>query len=1028
MDWNNTILKRRLSIRLRPSLLTLLILLLISSSAFSQTTNQIKGTVTDEAGEPIPGATIIIVGTTTGTSTSIDGSFSLVANSDDVLRVSFVGYESKEIQVEDQSVIDVSLSPDVKSLEEVVVVGYGTQKKSSMTSAVSDIKGEDLERRPVSNAPQALQGLAPGVTVVDWGGAPGVSNATIRVRGVTTLGNNNPLIIVDGIEQNFQNINPNDIESITVLKDAASTAIYGSRAANGVVLVTTKKGSKGKVTVNLNSYLAVQTIADHPEHMETEAYMRMLNVGFENAGEPDPRFTEDEIAKTLAGNDRINYPLPNIWYDVLFSPALQQNHTLTVSGGTDQIQTLLSVNNFQQDGMIPNSESGQNGIRFNTNYQVTDRLSVSGDFNYRLKEFQMPLEEYLDYYSDIGGYNSALNAIFAGGNFVVPRYPDGTLGVSPAEANSPLVHAELDGLSKFRNGYSAINLQAELMILKGLKFKTQYGVTIQEQSTKHYKNKYEVHDYFDKDKVLTSQKPNEVTEIRQLEQQATLNNLLTYETSFSNHSINMLLGYSQIAFEGNSVSASRQDFYNNDIQSLSQGSVSSRDNDGREYEWGLRSYFGRLSYNFSEKYFVEANARFDGSSRFTGDNKYSFFPSISGAWRLSQESFWNSLVSVVDEFKLRGSWGQTGNQAVGLYSYLETLSARNYTFGGNAVQGIYQSTLANSDLTWETTTQTNVGFDAQFLSGMFGVTFDYYDKLTEGILLYLPIPATIGLEAPPQNAGSVQNKGWEVALTHRNIINEFEYNISFNISDVHNEIVSLAGTGPYLSGSDTRELTIRKEGYPIDAFMGYRVLGLFQTQNEVDNYPLADPNTQPGDLKYEDVNNDGQINTEDLVMVGSAIPHYTYGMTINMEYKNFDVNIFFQGVGKSQSTSFGAMREGGNWEGFTWEVQKDYWTPENPDAKFPRPEAYSQRNDLMSDYWMINTSYLKLKNLQIGYTLPGDFLEKIHIQKCRIYISGTNLLTFSEAKEWGLDPEFPASKLNYYPQTSLKTLGINLTF
>ena len=494
------------------------------------------------------------------------------------------------------------------------------------------------------------------------------------------------------------------------------------------------------------------------------------------------------------------------------------------------------------------------------------------------------------------------------------------------------------------------------------------------------------------------------------------------------HNINALAGYSEIAYKGNMLTASRENFFNNEIQSISQGSTSSRDNGGSDFDWGLRSFFGRFTYNFNEKYFFEASARFDGSSRFTGSNKYSFFPSFSGAWRLSEEPFWNGIKNLVDEFKIRGSWGQTGNQAVGLYSYLETLVARNYSFGGNAVQGIYQPTVANQNLTWETTTQSNVGADAQLWKGKLGFTFDYFNKLTEGILLYLPIPATVGLAAPPQNAGDVENKGWEFSLSHRNVINKFRYGISFNISDVKNKILSLAGTGPYLDGRDTEELTIRKEGLPIDAYMGYHVLGLFQTMEEVNNYPLNDPGTKPGDLKYEDINNDGLINTEDLIMVGSAIPHYTYGCNINMQYGNFDIIVFFQGVGKAQSTSFGAMREGGNWEGFTWERQKDYWTPENTDAKFPSPEAYSQRNDLMSDYWMINTAYFKVKNLQIGYTIPTGLTNKFFIQKFRVYVSGTNLFTISEATDWGLDPEFPSSKLNYYPQTSLYTFGINLGF
>ncbi len=988
------------------------------TTSFSQQNGFINGNVTDN-GTPLPDVSVQNKKHGGSVLTNSNGRFSIAGEIGDTLVFSYVGFLSKEVSVTSTSVADIALERNDNSLQGVVVVGYATQKKTSLTSAVADIRGEDLNRRPVGNATQALQGLAAGVTVIDAGGSPGLSNATVRIRGLTTLSGNDPLIMIDGIEQRLQDINPNDIESVTVLKDAASTAIYGSRGANGVILITTRRGKTGKVAVNLNSYYAIQKIVDHPEHMGTEDYMRMLNVAYQNAGEPNPRFTEEEISNTVNGSDRIKYPLPNDWYNVLFSAAPQQNHTLTISGGSEQIKTLLSLNYFDQDGIIPNSHSKQNNVRLNTDYRLSKKITLSGDLNYRLKNSTSPLYE--------GGYNRAINGIFAGGNFVVPRYPDGTYGVSPAEAESPLMRAELDGKSRFKTSLVMYNLKGEVELIKGLKFQTQYGVSIEQFNETHYKNEYQIFDYYDRTRVLTSQRPNSLTENRNSDQMSTWNNLLTYELKFRKHSASALFGYSQIAFKSDYLSASRNTFYNNDVQAISQGSLSSRNNTGFDTEWGLRSYFGRLNYNYEEKYFFEVNARNDGSSRFIGKNKYGFFPSFSGAWRLSRESFWEDLGNVVDEFKIRGSWGQTGNHSVGLYSYLETLSALNYTFGGSQAQGIYQPTLANKDLTWETTTQTNFGLDAVLWKGKLGVTFDYYNKQTEGILLYLPIPNTIGLNAPPQNAGNVENKGWELSLSHKNIINKLRYSISFNVSDVQNKIISLAGTGPYLSGSNTEMLTIRKEGFPIDAYMGYRVLGLFQTMDEVNSYPLNDPGTQPGDLKYEDINKDGQINTDDLVMVGSAIPHYTFGLNMNFEYQNFDLNLFFQGVGKSQATSFGAVREGGNWEGFTWDQQKDYWTPTNTGARFPRPESFSQRNDLMSDYWMINTAYLKLKNLQIGYTFPKTITRKFNIQALRVYLIGTNLFTISEATKWGLDPEFPSSKLNYYPQVSLYTFGINLT-
>jgi TonB-linked SusC/RagA family outer membrane protein len=508
----------------------------------------------------------------------------------------------------------------------------------------------------------------------------------------------------------------------------------------------------------------------------------------------------------------------------------------------------------------------------------------------------------------------------------------------------------------------------------------------------------------------------------------TLNNLLIYETTWRKHSLNALAGYSQISNQEKTLFASRNDFYNNDVQSLSQGSDASRGNGGVDMSWGLRSYFGRFTYNFSEKYFFEANARYDGSSRFTGNNKYSFFPSFSGAWRVSQEPFWASLSHIVDEFKIRGSWGKSGNQSVPLYSYFETLAASNYNFNNSSAQGIALATLANQNLTWETTTQTDIGTDLQFLKGKFGMTFDYFKKRTDGILLTLPIPAVVGLNPPPQNAGVVENKGWEFSLTHRSNIGGLRYSVTGNISDMKNRIISLEGTGPYITGTTGNTLTVRQEGDPIDAYIGFKSLGLFQSKDEVSKYPVFDPATSAGDVKYADLNNDGKITTADLTVIGSDIPRYTFGINSNLQFKGFDMNIFFQGVGKANAIPEGALRQMGNWGAFALDMHKDYWTPENPQARFPRPVKEKNINTQMSDFWMINTAYLKLKNLQIGYTFPSAFAEKIRIQRMRMYVSGSNLFTISKATAYGLDPEFPSGRVAYYPQLALYTVGVNVTF
>lgn len=990
--------------------LFMLLLFFFTAQTFGQN-RELIGKVTDAAGVPLPGVTISVKGASIGAVTDFDGEFSIEVPNDALLVFSSVGFETLEERIGSNNNLSIILQEDLQVLDEVVIVGYGTQKRSSLTSAVSDVAGETLNQRVVSDASQALQGLAPGVTVVDGGGGPGKASATIRIRGLTTLSGNSPLVLVDGFEQKLENLNPQDIETITILKDAASTAIYGSRAANGVVLITTKRGSEGKVTASLNSYYGIQQAIFKPKQIGMEDYMRMQNVAFENAGAAAP-FSEEDINTWLTTNDRINYPLVNDWLNQVFSPAPQQSHTLTIGGGTEKLRTLLSLNHFDQKGIISNSNSKENNFRLNTDYNISDRITLSSDISYRLANYKSPTREL-----------EAIKYIWASSNFAVPRYPDGTYGLS-SDGISPLVQSELRGVSRFKDVNSSINLKAKIDLWKGLSFQTQYALTSERQSQKIYNNAYEITEYQNPDVILQKVSINSLEEVRNYSEQHTLNNLLRYETEIgSAHSLIGLLGYSQDSFSGSFLSASRRNFYNNDIRALSQGAADTKDNQGFETDWGLRSYFGRVSYNFDEKYFFEVNARYDGSSRFSSSNRFGFFPSFSGAWRISQEKFWIDNLNVVNEFKIRGSWGQTGNQSVGLYSFLETLAARNYSFGGQAVQGLYQSALANEDLTWETTTQSNIGLDLSFLKDKISLTFDYYNKATEGILLVLPIPLSLGLDAPPQNAGNVENKGWETAISYKGAIKDFNFDIAFNISDVKNEITNLEGTGPYISNSNWVS-RIRQVGLPIDSFLGYKSDGFYQSQDEVDNSPLLFPDAGPGDIKYVDVNNDGLINPSDRIPLGSDIPRYTFGLNTNFNFKNFDMNAFFQGVGKAD---FMVGEWAGNvaWQSFVMDFQKDYWTPDNRDAAHPRPVAFADNNWVNSDFWIVDAAYLKLKNLQIGYTFPSNITK--NLQKLRLYVSGSNVFTISKVNKWGFDPEANTGLRNY-PTVSIYSVGLNVTF
>ena len=984
---------------------------------------EITGKVTDVNGNGIPGATVLVEGSNTGTATDIDGNFTLDAPEGAVLLISFIGYQPQRVTVDSQRVISVTLYEDQSSLEEIVVVGYGVQEKLSITNSVAEVSGEALQRRPVASIEQSLQGLAPGVTVVDQGGRPGSSNVNIRIRGITTLGNNNPLIIVDGIEQRISDINPNDIESITVLKDASSSAIYGSRAANGVVLVTTKRGGKDGMDISYNGYWALQDVTNRPEHMDVGSYLRLENVAHENAGRPIP-YSEEYIQEYVNNAPSPEYPLPFPYWrrDELgmLKTAPQQNHTLSISGGNESIRGRLSVRHQSIEGVAPNFSDVKNEFRLNMDMNASSKLRFGADLNYRTGESIQPAG-----LTPGGGESVVFQYMLHASKFSWPKYSTGEYGLGP-QVNNPLLFAELTGKNRNINNYITGSVKFDYDVLPDLVFTTQYAVRHGNNQIKNFSNRY-----VNRDPItgrVAQRLVNALTEDRNNLTEYTLNSLLTYSKNFDRHGLTALIGYSTVDNTQSQITGFRQDFYNNDVQSLSQGSNENRNATGVDAEWGLRSYFSRLNYKFSDKYFVEMNARYDGSSRFSEDHRYSFFPSFSLGWRLSEEVFWNNLKPYVNEFKLRGSRGATGNQAVGLYAFYETLSTVNYSFNDQPIQGFAQTNLANRQLTWETTTQTNIGFDMGVFEDRLLLTFDYYNKMTDGILLQLPIPALIGLGAPYQNAGVVRNRGYEIALNYKGG-SDLTYDLGLNFSDNRNEVLNLVGTGPYISGSTTAPRFIIAEGLPINSHWGYLTDGFFQTQEEADNYPNLRPNTRPGDVKYLDLNNDGIINEEDHENLGLSFPRFDFGMNANLSYKNFDLFLQFQGAAGHKTRLDGAFQQVATFETFTHAIYTDnYWTPERTDAEFARPIKGDDRNFQTSDYQMIDASYIRLKNIVLGYYLPTSFSERISIKSAKVYVGATNLLTFSELNRWDLDPEIPSGRGQYYPQVSMYTIGANIHF
>jgi TonB-linked SusC/RagA family outer membrane protein len=988
----------------------------------------IRGKVTDDKGLSLPGVTVRVKSGNAVTVTDTGGNFQIAAVDRNVTLIfSYVNFKTQEIPVKGQEQVNIQLAESAEQLDAVVVVGYGTQKKTSLTSAVSQISGSTLVQRPVSNVQQSLQGLAPGVTVLDRGGAPGRSNATVRVRGITTfninssstggydLNKNDALVIVDGIEQKLADINPDDIENVSILKDAASTAIYGSRATNGVILITTKRAKENKLTINYNYYYAAQNAINKPEMMGLEAYMRMQQVAYTNAGAALPgRFTDESVNTWINAKDREKYPLPNVWFDRVLHSAPMQNHSLSVAGGDDKIKARLSARYMTQDGIAANFKSDIKEVKLNTDYNAAKILKFTADLNYRTNYSTAPTVD-------------PFNNLFHGSLWAVPKYADGSYGLS-TQGNNPLMFAEIGGVSSQYDDNLIANLKAELEILPGLKLSTQYGGRVQNIQQKNFTNSYS---NTDKNTNITKTiANNSLTEVRNQLREFTWNNLITYDKTLGKSTLRGLIGHSEISNTQNYLTAYRERFYNNDVSSIGQGANDgTKSNSGYDAEFGLRSFFGRVNYSYDNKYLFEANGRYDGSSKFTGDKRYGFFPSFSAGWRVSQESFWQSLSNTINELKIRGSWGKTGNQSVDLYSYYSAVALTTYTFGGVSVPGYRQSTLANTDLGWESTTQLDLGLDASFLNNRLSFTADYYKKVTNDILLNLGIPATVGLAAPPQNAGSVENKGFEFNLGYRGGNSEFKYNISGNLSINNNKVLDLKGTGPYITGSDIDPRHIVAAGMPVNTLWGYKTNGLFQTQTEVDSYPTYAANSKPGDVKYVDLNNDGKIDANDMTSIGNPFPKYTFGLSGDFSYHKFDLNFLFQGAADVDTRLAGALAEMGNQEGFTSAVYtNNYWTPNNTDARFPRPIKFDLRNVATSDRLIIDGSYLRLKNVQLGYSLPKDALSRVHLNRIRIYVSATNVLTFSKLNEWKLDPEVESGRATYYPQTALYTAGINVQF
>ncbi|BDD09628.1 SusC/RagA family TonB-linked outer membrane protein [Fulvitalea axinellae] len=963
----------------------------------------------------LPGVSVVVKGTNKGVITDLDGKYTIKVNKEDILRFTYIGFKAQEVQVGNLTKIDIVLEADYAQLGEVVVVGYGTQKKASLTGAVSAISQDKITKRPVASTGKALQGLAPGLIVVDRGGMAGSEDFNMQIRGNTSLsGSSKPLVYIDGVEQSMNDINPNDIASISILKDAASTAMYGSRGANGVILITTKRAEEAGLSLSYNAYYSVQTVAKLPEKVGIRDYMTLYNEAFENDGQPKP-FTDEDIENTVNGVDPIRWPNTD-WHDVIFRDAPQQSHSLSAMGGSEKVKFNLGLNFLDQEGvLVSNNKLKRYGVRLNTDYQLTDKLSARIDLNMRRKEWSEPRNAgtvFWRLFHDMPPWG-------------LPKLPDGRYGTS-IPGNNQLARLE-SGRKDQVEDYRLFNAHLEYKILDGLTIVGEYMNRTTDLSDKRFQKAVKLYNWngtFAKDLISNNGTFHQQKQWRSVQ----LRGLLRYEKTWGKHSLNALAGVERISDDYQWLSASRSNAYNDELTVIAAGDSETDGNGGNENSLRIGSYLGRINYSFADKYLLEANFRYDGSSRFAqGDTRWGFFPSFSAGWRVSEESFMKDI-SWLEEFKLRGSYGATGKQDnINYWQYISDVAISNsYAFGRDdkAALGAWQSRLGNESITWERTDILDLGLDLELFEGKLGIVFDYYVKNTKDVLNdRVPIPETVGFNRPAVNAGEIENRGWELSITHRNTVSDdFSYSATFNISDNTNEVKDLRGTGPYVSG-----WTIAQVGRPLWALWGYQTNGFYKNQDDVKNSPLLDTNTIPGDVKYVDRNKDGKINGDDKMYLGDASPHFPVALNLNLKYKNFDLNMFWQGLLQQKAYMEGALTEGPNYGNFTHKDMLGRWTPETAEtATWPVLRKNSWKSQVPSDFWIRKAGYMRLKNIQIGYSLPKDLVEKLHLQRVRFYVSGDNLLTFSQ--EELIDPEFRPGRVNYHPQTKQYLVGLNVNF
>lgn len=1005
-----------------------LFLVMFSFGLYAQSTITVSGTVTDDSGFEVIGATVIVSGDATrGTVTDIDGKYSLAnVPANGSLEFSYVGMKTEIIPVNGRTTIDLVMSADTELLEEVVVVGYGTQKKVNMTGAVAQIDSKVLESRPVQNVSSALQGLMPGVMVTSGQGRPGQDGATIRVRGVGTLNTADPYILVDGVETGTMNsVDPNDIESISVLKDAASAAIYGSKASNGVILITTKRGKTGKPRITYNGYVGLQSPTEMIERMGSYNYARLYNQSLVDAGY-NPRFSDDQIQKFKDGTDP-NYPNTD-WYKEAYQTGVQHTHNVNVSGGTDDVKYMGSVGYLDQVGILPNATRQQFNGRTNLDMKLNSRLNVKLNLAYIKNDYADPTSSYAG-----GSSDQIIRQLNRIAPWIVSRYDDGTWGT--ISDGSPIAWLDVNQTVSRDNQNFSGTLSADYKIVDGL-VATVTGSYV--GNTQHYRD-FQKYIRYNANKET---EPNHLDERHYNWDRTNFDALLNYDKQFGLHGFKALAGWHAEKYNYNYNRSYRKDFPSNDLTDMSAGDAASQQNWGNTRELAMLSWFGRVNYDFAGKYLFEANIRSDASSRFAKDQRWGYFPSFSGAWRMSEEDFMAGANDWLDNLKLRASWGLLGNQDAldDFYPWMNTYNlGALYPFGGSLNSGYYQSSYKLSTISWEKARTWGIGLDAT-INSKINLSLDYYDRKTTGIIMDVPVPQEFGLGAYKDNVGAMVNRGVEVMLGYNNRWGDWTFNITGNAAYNINELLDLGGPGTMTDPNNGNKR--RVVGERLNSFYAYEAKGFFDSdaaaQEWMDKYsgkpgyPFGNMKFRGGDLIYQDTNGDGVITSDDRKLIGSSDPAFTYGVNLNAGYKNFDISMIFTGAAGvyrliNQEVT-GYFNGDDSHPASAW---LDAWTPDNKNAKMPRV-AYSTTSpslssNVMSTFWIQNASYLRMKNLQLGYTLPKSFLKSVGIENVRVYYSAENIFTLHNMLV-NVDPEISSERASSFPLTQTHAIGLNVSF